>query len=104
MVNEYTYFETENNDKFGGTHITSCTSEYPANWSLLQKLSYETNKRLKKQALNAKKIQESEVLKIERILNRRRMCRREQIAFLRENFHKKPTVDCMFINTVTMFL
>ncbi|KAF6773353.1 hypothetical protein AHF37_07039 [Paragonimus kellicotti] len=93
MLNEYTHFETGNNDKFRDTHINPCTSEYPANWSLLQKLSYETNKRLKKQALKAKEIQENEILEIERILNHRRMCRREQIAFLRENFHKKPTVD-----------
>ncbi|KAF5405548.1 hypothetical protein PHET_01004 [Paragonimus heterotremus] len=93
MLNEYTHFETGNNDEFRGTHINPCTSEYPANWSLLQKLSYETNKRLKKQALKARKIQENEILQIERILNRRRICQREQIAFLRENFHKKPAVD-----------
>ncbi|KAG5445704.1 hypothetical protein CSKR_112729 [Clonorchis sinensis] len=57
------------------------------NWSLLQKLSYETNKRLKQHMARARKIEGEELARIERISLLRRLSRKQQIEYLKKNFH-----------------
>ncbi|OON19415.1 hypothetical protein X801_04719, partial [Opisthorchis viverrini] len=60
------------------------------NWSLLQKLSYETNKRLKQHVARARKIEGEELARIERISLLRRLSRKQQIEYLKKNFHDPP--------------
>ncbi|TGZ72323.1 hypothetical protein CRM22_002153 [Opisthorchis felineus] len=57
------------------------------NWSLLKKLSYETNKRLKQHVARAQKIEGEELARIERISLIKRVNRKQQIEYLKKNFH-----------------